>query len=100
SITINNKTITNITEAIPDGVNPGKNLKWQIVANITINKPGGGVINWQCNRTKELLNTSDSLCYRGKYAAIIWSKAKVKLNGSASGTNASGETFSAVATDL
>lgn len=100
TITINNKTITNTTPAIPPGVNPGKNLTWAITATITIQKAGGGTITWNCNRTKELTNTSDTLCYRGQNKAIVWNKAKIKLNGSAGGSNASNESYSVVATNL
>jgi hypothetical protein len=101
TVTITNKTIENTTStSLPTGVNPGTNLTWAINANITISKPGGGTINWTCSRTKELTNTSDTNCYKGQSRPIVWSKAVVKLNGSASGTNASNETYSAVATNL
>ncbi|MCC6371221.1 MAG: hypothetical protein IT236_09475 [Bacteroidia bacterium] len=102
TVNINNKTITNTTPAnIPSTVNPGTNLTWSISANISIIKPNsGGTISWTCNRTKELTNTNDSTCYRGQNKAIIWSRAIVKLNGSASGTNVKGETYSSVATNL
>ncbi len=101
-ITIQNKTISNITPTtIPSGVNPGTNLTWSVLANITIVKAsGGGNITWTCNRTKELINTSDTLCYRGQNKAIQWQRAIVKLNGNASGTNASNESYTSVATDL
>lgn len=102
SITINNKNVSNTTPAtIPSGVNPGTNLTWAISANVSIAKPnGGGTITWTCNRTKELVNTSDSSVYRGQALAIVWSKAIVKLNGSASGVNAKSENYTAVATNL
>jgi hypothetical protein len=96
SVTITSKTIENTTP----NLTPGTNLKWAVNANLTISKPGGGVINWTCSRTKELLNTNDTNCYRGQSKSIVWTKAKVKLNGSASGTNASNETYTAVAVDL
>lgn len=95
------KTITNTTPGnIPQGPNPGTNLTWSISASLSITKPNGGVIAWTCNRSKELVNTSNANCYQGQSSPIIWSQAKVQLNGSASGTNAQGETYTSVATNL
>jgi hypothetical protein len=101
-VNILNKTITNTTpSSIPSGLNPGTNLTWAITANVSIIKPNnGGAITWSCARTKELVNTSDSSCYRGQGLHIIWSRAIVKLNGNTSGTNAKQEQFSATATNL
>jgi hypothetical protein len=101
TITINNKTVTNTTPiGIGTGTNPGTNLTWSIVSSITVAKSGGGTVTWSCNRTKELTNTSDPNCYKGQLQAIDWTKAIVKLNGSASGVNGKGENYTAVATDL
>jgi hypothetical protein len=95
------KTVTNTTpSSIPTGTNPGTNLTWAIGANVTITKSGGGTITWVCNRTKELTNTNDPNCYKGQLQAIDWTKAIVKLNGTASGTNSGNETYTAVATNL
>lgn len=95
-VNIINKTISNIT---PNTT--GALLTWSISANITITKANnGGTISWNCNRTKVLVNTADTNCFRGQNKPIIWSKAKVKLNGVASGTNAKGESYTATATDL
>lgn len=102
SVNIINKTISNTTpNTIPSGLNPGTNLTWAITASVTIVKPNNaGTITWSCNRTKELMNTNDSICYRGQNLAINWSKAIVKLNGSSSGVNARGENYTAVASNL
>jgi len=102
AVNIGSKVVSNITpNAIPAGVNPGTNLKWSLVSSVSIIKPNNaGTITWSCNRTKELTNTSDTLCYRGQALAIDWTKAIVKLNGSASGVNARGENFTAVASNL
>jgi hypothetical protein len=101
-VNIVSKTITNTTPlTIPTGTNPGTNLTWAINANVSIIKgDGSGTISWTCSRTKELMNTSDANCYKGQSLPIDWTKAKVKINGSASGTNKSGEGYSAVATNL
>jgi len=101
-INIVNKTITNTTPlTLPQGLNPGTNLTWSVSANISIVKPNNaGTVTWVCNRTKELLNTSDTNCYKGQSRYIRWNLARVKLNGTASGVNASGETYSSQATDL
>lgn len=101
-VNINSKTITNTTPlTISTGTNPGTNLTWAINANVSIIKAGGaGTISWTCNRTKELTNTSDPNCYKGQSLAIDWTKAKIKINGSASGINKNGEGYSAVATNL
>jgi hypothetical protein len=96
-VTISGKTVTNTT---PAGAPAGTNLTWSIVSNISITKTNNETITWSCNRTKELTNTSDPVCYNGQGTAINWTKAIVKLNGSASGTNAKGESYTAVATNL
>ncbi len=100
-VNIINKTVTNTTPlSTPTGTNPGTNLTWSVTANISIVKAGnGGTISWSCNRTKELTTTYWP-CYVDQATPINWLQAKVKLNGSASGTNAKGETFTAVAHDL
>ncbi|PBQ31261.1 hypothetical protein CNR22_05610 [Sphingobacteriaceae bacterium] len=102
AVTIISKSVSNITSSsIPSTANPGTNLKWSVVANISIVKPNsGGTISWSCNRTKELMNTGDTLCYKGQAMPIDWTKAMVKINGSASGVNAKGENFTANATNL
>jgi len=102
SVTISNKTIENTTPAsIAQGPNPGVALTWSVTANISIAKPSnGGTVSWSCNRTHELVNTSDTLCYKGQTKAINWLKAKTKMNGTASGVNGSGENYTVVATDL
>lgn len=103
-VNIINKTVTNITSpGLPPGLNPGSNLTWSVSANIKITKSsatGGGTIDWICNRTKELINTADTNCYKGQGKFIRWHLAKVRINGTASGTNAGGETYTATATNL
>jgi hypothetical protein len=101
-INIANKTVTNTTpNTIPLTANPGTNLTWAITANVSIVKPNNaGTISWGCARTKELINTNDSACYRGQSKPINWSVAKVKLNGNASGVNKHGENYTAVANNL
>lgn len=101
-VNIVNKTITNTTPStINPGKNPGTNLTWSISANINIVKASNsGTVTWTCNRTKELLNTADTNCYKGQSTHIRWNLAWVKLNGSASGTNASNENYTSTATNL
>ena len=101
-VTINNKTITNTTPSnLPSGTNPGTNLTWSVSASITIIKSSNtGTVTWSCNRTKELVNTSDSTCYRGQAKPINWTRAIVKLNGASSGINAKSESFTSTATNL
>lgn len=96
-VNIINKTVTNTT---PVGAPTGTNLTWSISANISIIKTNSETVSWTCSRTKELVNTSDPLCYNGQGNPINWLKAKVKLNGTSSGTNAKSENFTATATDL
>lgn len=90
TVNIVNRTHANTT---PFGFNPSTtNLQWQINANINIVKPSnGGTITWNCTRTVELTNTSDTTVYHpsGNFP-IAWNKAQLKLNGSANGTTASG----------
>ena len=92
AVTIN-KNIVNNTSAT---FNPATtNMTWAITANVTIVKAGGGTITWNCTRTKALLNTSDTSVYHGQATHITWGKAKVGLSGSATGTTASGSSFTA-----
>ena len=97
-VSIINKTIKNIT---PSNISLGTNLTWSITANMSITKTNsGGTFVWNCNRTKELINTSDPLCYNGQANAINWIKAKIKMNGNSSGTNAKGESYTATIKDI
>ena len=81
------KTITNLGRI-------NGNFRWNIVANVNILNPSnGGTINWSCNRTKELLNTSS--VYNGPSLPINWANAKIGITGSASGTTSSGTSFNA-----
>ncbi len=102
TVNIVSKNIANTTPAsIPTGTNPGTNLTWNISSNVSIIKPsGGGTITWTGSRTKTLLNTNDPNCYKGQGVAIDWTKAKIMINGSASGTNSSNESFTATSTNL
>lgn len=84
------KTITNLGRI-------GGNFKWNVTANISIVKAGGGgTISWSCNRTKELLNTST--VYNGPNLPISWLQAKIGISGSANGTTAQGHNFTASTT--
>jgi len=97
-INIINKTIKNTT---PTTIPAGTNLTWSITANMSITKANsGGTFLWNCNRTKELINTSDPLCYNGQANAITWIKAKIKMNGNSSGTNAKGESYTATIKEI
>lgn len=102
SVTINSKVVENTTPlSLPTGTNPGTNLTWSVAADLTILKPNnGGTIIWKCSRTKELVNTSDPDCYKGQSDYIRWGKAIIRLNGTASGTNAKSESFTAVASNV
>jgi hypothetical protein len=102
TISLLSKNVSNTTpSSIPTGTNPGTNLTWAITASISIIKPNsGGTISWNCTRTKELINTNDTLCYRGQSRAINWNKAIVKINGNASGVNARQENYTAVANNM
>lgn len=102
TVNIIGKNVSNTTPAtIPPGLNPGTNLSWAITASLSIVKPNnGGTISWNCNRTKVLLNTSDTTCYKGQNKKIEWSRAIVQLNGTANGVNAQNENYTVVATNL
>ncbi len=96
-ITIVNKTVTNTTAPT---FNPAQtNLTWSIVATINIVKSNGTTITFTSTRTKTLLNTSDTSVYRGSALPIVWSHAKIQIDGSGSGTR-NGENFSSTATAM
>ncbi len=95
-----NKTITNTT---PVGFNPTTtNMTWNVTGNITIVKANnGGTVNWNCNRTKTLMNTnaisyagtSYPAAYYGQNVHIAWDSSIVSVSGTANGTTAKGEAF-------
>lgn len=97
TVNIMNKTVTNTT---PTGFNYlTTNLTWNINANIQIIKPAaGGTITWTTNRTITLLNTST--VYTGTATPINWPAAKIQLDGTASGSDTGGESFTATATAM
>jgi hypothetical protein len=103
AVTIINKTIQNTTPASVGGqtVYTGVDLTWSISSNISVVKANnGGTITWSCSRTKTLINSNDATCYHGQTIPITWAKAKIKLTGNASGTNAKSEGYTVTATDL
>ncbi len=96
-VNIINKTITNTTAA---GFNPATtNLTWNVSATMNIIKANnGGTVSWTCNRTTTLLNTSDANVYHGSSTAISWGQARIGITGSANGTTAAGDHFTATVT--
>lgn len=97
-----NKTVSNTTPTNVIGTTGYvSNLTWKVTSNISINKANnGGNVTWNCDRTQELTNTSFSLCYNGQNIPINWTKAIVKVNGSANGVNSKGENYTVTAKDL
>ncbi len=93
-------TVTNTTAANFDPNTT--DMTWSIAGNVTITKAGnGGTINWNCNRTKTLMNTQ-AMTYNGAAIAasyvdqntvIDWAKAVISVSGTANGTTAKGESF-------
>jgi len=102
TVNIINRTHTNTT---PLGFNPSTtNITWTTSANIQIIKPstaGGGTITWTATRSTELTNTSAPTVYdpSGNYP-IAWNKVILRLNGTASGTTASGVSYTATMSNL
>ena len=94
-VNIVNKTITNTTNGgNPIGYDPmTMNETWHITADINITRTNGVVLTWNCDRTKELLNTS-SVCPASDFVnfpfsdtiPINWLQARVGITGSATGT--------------
>jgi hypothetical protein len=85
------KTITN------KGRISAGNFQWDITSNLTIVKAnGGGTLTWSCTRSKVLLNTSS--VYSGASNPINWLQARVGITGSASGTTAAGNSYTATIT--
>src|ERR1035437_3997406 len=108
-ITINHKTVTNITNGgTMVGWNPSTTPeKWSIIADISILKSTGGTVTWQSTRTKTLLNTttvytmSDTVKYPANNTfAINWPHAIIQIDGDATGTRPNGETFTAHASAM
>ncbi len=98
AVNIINKTVTNTTAV---GFNPANiNLTWHIDAHVSITKSTGGTIDWNCNRNIELLNTADTNVYHGAPTPITWSLARVGHTGSANGTCADGDSYTATVTAM
>jgi hypothetical protein len=109
-VNIINKTITNTTNGgDPYTFNPATtNETWHITADISITRPNGAVITWNCDRTKTLLNTS-TVCPASDFVnfplnnttPINWPQARVGITGTASGSrtyNSNSETFAVTIT--
>ena len=74
----------------------GGMLTWNIVANVTIVKANnGGTVTWSCNRTKRLLNTSNTSVFANYATPINWGLARIGITGSASGVTAQGKGYTA-----
>ena len=98
TVNVVNKTIENTTPvaSVSPSLAPGAKLTWSVAANVNIIKPaseGGGTVSWNCNRTMKLLNSNDPLCYVDQSTPINWTKAKIQIDGTASGTTAKGSTY-------
>ncbi len=97
AINIINKSISNTT---PFGFNPAStNLTWNTVSHIQVTK-AEGTLDFSCNRTKTLLNTSDANVYHGAATPISWKLAKIGITGSGSGTTVKGISFSGNTTSM
>jgi hypothetical protein len=81
-IVINSKTITNKGHAV------GGMLTWNVTANITINKAGGGTLSWTTNKTKVLIAGE-----KPNNLPIDWPNARIGVYGDAGGTTSKGESF-------
>jgi hypothetical protein len=84
TININSKTIKNLGH-ITNG-----SLTWSIDANISITKSNGKTIQCSTKKTKVLLAGE-----RPNHLPIDWAHAQIAIYGSASGTSANGEGFTA-----
>jgi hypothetical protein len=84
AININSKTIKNLGH-ITNG-----DLTWSIAANMSVTKSNGKTIQWTTNKTKVLLAGETP-----NNQPIDWAHAQIAIYGSASGTSANGESFTA-----
>ena len=80
---LGSKTVTN------KGRNAAGNFVFDVSVNGTINKAGGGTITWTSTRTREWFQNGTPLTHSDDYYLIT---------GSGSGTNASGNSFTATIT--
>lgn len=91
-INIISKTIQNTT---PVGFNPSvTNLTWNISSHIQVVK-SDGTLDFSANKTKELLNTSNTNVYHGSASPISWNLARIGITGNANGTTVKGDNFTA-----
>jgi hypothetical protein len=84
SIHIISKTIKNL------GHITNSNLTWNISANMSVTKANGKTITWTTSKTKVLLAGE-----RPNNQPIDWAQAQIAIYGTASGTTANGESFTA-----
>jgi len=87
---VNDNQVTGTKSITNNGHNAANHLVYQITANMQIIKAGGaGTITWQANRTREWMAGESTL---------TWSDDIYSITGTASGSNAAGNTFSSVIT--
>ncbi len=92
AVNIISKNIINTTAV---GFNSATtNLTWNVTGHIQVVK-SNGTHDFSYTRTKTLLNTSDANVYHGTPTPISWNLARIGITGSASGTTASGKSYSA-----
>jgi hypothetical protein len=75
-----------------NGINAAGNMNWTISAtNMRITRPDGTYRTWNSQRTRELISG---------YGDSLWVNDIYRINGTSSGTNSNGESFSCSMTDL
>jgi len=84
AVNISSKTIKNL------GHITANKLTWAIDANITINKADGKTITWTTSKTRVLLAGEQP-----NNLPVDWAHTQIAVYGTASGTSANGESFTA-----
>jgi hypothetical protein len=98
-VTIINKTISNTTSL---GFNPLTTaLTWNVNAHIRIVKSNnGGTIDYSCTHVKSLINTADTSVYHGVAHAITWTKARMGITGTSSGSTTANVGYTATISNM
>lgn len=89
---VNNRHLEGTRSVTNNGLNTAGNMTWSIQAtNMRVTRPDGSWRSWDSQRTREMI---------AGYGDSLWTNDIYKVNGTASGTNSAGETFTSVITDL
>lgn len=89
---VNNNHVEGTRTVVNNGLNTSGNMTWTIQAtSMRITRPDGTWRSWDSQRTREMI---------GGAGDTLWVNDVYKINGTSTGTNSAGQTFSTTMTDI